>query len=548
MTWRRPAPGGAGWALVVLLATATVTARQSPAAAGQISGTVRSAADETPVGRARVAAVAAGSQPYVTLTSADGKFVLRDLPPAAYTITITRTGYATYTHGQGRRSAATPVAVAAGQTVSNLDVVLAAGRHSAGRIHDEDGSPFAGAIVEALTSRSEAGRDALVSAATTSTDDRGEFRLHGLAPGEYVVSAADPAFAGVATSRGAARYSPTYYPGVGSTAEATPVIVRATTDTPRLEFRLRLVPPARVSGRLAAYDGRELLSAAILMTSIDGRGAADEAPADPSIAPDGRFSFGHVAPGRYQIRARAQTGGGVLLFAQSALDVDGSDKDSVQMTLHPGAQIEGTLALDPRKGTKPPSFRTLRVRAPSIDGSNFGDALTGAVQPNGSFALRGLSKGPHQIVVDGLTPPWTLKQVLYRGSDVTDRVIEVDEKEQTHGVRVTITDVATVVAGLVEDSRQRPVPNAGVLIFSRTPLHWMPTSRHMRAAYTDAQGRFSVPGLPAGEYRVVASMDADESDLGRRERLRRLEPGSVPLQLGSEDTRVTMTLRLRQNP
>ena len=544
MTRRRLAPIGAGGAVVAMLATATIAARQPPAAAGQIAGTVKSAVDGAPVARARVAAAAAGSQPYVTLTSVDGTFVLRDLPAAAYTLTVTRTGYATYTHGQGRRAAATPITVAAGQSIANVAIVLGPGRHVAGRILDEDGSPFAGAVVEALMARSDAGRDALVSAATASTDDRGEFRLHGLAPGEYIVSAADPAFTGVATSAGTVRYPPTYYPGVGSSAEATPVIVPATSDPPRLEFRLKLAPPARVSGRVSAHDGRELLSAAILMTAIDGRGAASDVPADPSIAPDGRFSFGHVAPGRYRIRARAETVPGRPLFALGSIEVQGSDIDGIRITLRPAARIEGTLVVDRRNGARPPPFSTLRVRAPSIEGGSFGDA-TGPVQPDGSFALGGVGTGPHQIVVDGLTAPWTLKQVVYRGADVTDRIVEVGEKEQTHGVRVTITDVTTVVAGVVEDPRRRPVPNAGVLIFSRTPLYWMRTNRHMRAAYTDPDGRFTISGLPAGQYVAIATMDADESDLGRRDRLRRLEPLGTPLQLDTDNARATLTLTLR---
>jgi hypothetical protein len=153
-------------------------------------------------------------------------------------------------------------------------------------------------------------------------------------------------------------------------------------------------------------------------------------------------------------------------------------------------------------------------------------------------------RGPHQIVVDGLPAPWTLKQVLYRGGDVTDSVIDLDESEQVRGVRVTITDVSTVVAGLVQDRRRQPVADAGVLIFARAPSFWMPTSRRMRAAYTDSRGQFSVTGLPAGQYIAIASMDVDESDLRRRDRLRSLEPLGTPLQLETDDARASVTLTL----
>ena len=52
------------------------------------------------------------------------------------------------------------------------------------------------------------------SVSSSQTDDRGEFRLFGLAPGHYYVSAADPAFRAVSTPKGVLYYSPTYFPGV----------------------------------------------------------------------------------------------------------------------------------------------------------------------------------------------------------------------------------------------------------------------------------------------------------------------------------------------
>jgi hypothetical protein len=183
MSRRRVAPARAAWTLALLAAASVIAAGQSPApAAGQLTGTITSATDNRPIGRARIVAVTANQEPSAVLSNADGTFAFGNLPAGDYTISVSRTGYASYTHGQGRRTAAVPITIAPGQTAT-LAIALQPGRSVAGRVLDEDGTPFAGAVVEALTVRFDGGRDALAAAATARTDDRGEVRLHGLAAG-----------------------------------------------------------------------------------------------------------------------------------------------------------------------------------------------------------------------------------------------------------------------------------------------------------------------------------------------------------------------------
>src|SRR5205823_6466623 len=119
----------------------------------------------------------------------------------------------------------TPIALTSTQQASAIDFALTAGGYIAGRILDEDGTPFAGAIVDALVTRSENGTDTLFSVSTGQTDDRGEFRLFGLAPGQYYISAADPAFQAVSTPKGVLHYSPTYFPGTPFADQARSVVL-----------------------------------------------------------------------------------------------------------------------------------------------------------------------------------------------------------------------------------------------------------------------------------------------------------------------------------
>ncbi|HEX4564980.1 MAG TPA: carboxypeptidase-like regulatory domain-containing protein, partial [Vicinamibacterales bacterium] len=318
----------AGLLACSVLAQSGRAATQSRAPAvgtAQISGTIKNAADDKPLARARVVA-ASGilEEPRAAITNSDGTYSFTDLPAGDYTISATRTGFAAQVYGQGRSMSGVPVTVGTAQKIANIDMTLAPAGVIVGRILDEDGSAFAGAVVEALMMRPEAGTSVLFSVASSQTDDRGEFRLFGLGPGAYYVSAQDPAFRAVSSPRGVLHYSPTYYPGTPFADQAKPIVVAPTADPARIEFRIRLVPPARVSGQLVAYDGKPLLSGAVVMSPHRDQGVLIAAPEDITLQPDGRFQFSNVVPGRYQIRARGQTDpAGAALFAVFPADVMG---------------------------------------------------------------------------------------------------------------------------------------------------------------------------------------------------------------------------------
>ena len=115
-------------------------------------------------------------------------------------------------------------------------------------------------------------------------------------------------------------------------------------------------------------------------------------------------------------------------------------------------------------------------------------------------------------------------------------------------MRVTITDAASEVTGTVTNARRAPVADAGVLVFARVPLFWMRTNRRMRVAYTDPAGRFSVTGLPAGEYVAVAAPAVDESDLGRRDRLEAWASVATPFRLATDQSTAEVQLQIVAPP
>jgi hypothetical protein len=302
------------------------------------------------------------------------------------------------------------------------------------------------------------------------------------------------------------------------------------------------VPSARVSGQVVTPNGSQLVNLVMSLTSRDG--AVSGPVGTPSLRPDGRFAFANVPAGRYQLRVRAQTEkSDEVLCAAYVVDVSGEDIPDILLTLRPGARLEGQVLVDSRRAAKAPPLNTLRVRARFSDGSVFGD-MVGTVGANGTFTVNGVMSGAHQVVVDGLPSPWVVKSVLLRGSDIIDRHLDVNVAERIRDIRVTISDESSIVRGVVRTASGEVAARTGVLVFSQVPLFWMRTNRRMRVAYTDANGHFTVEGLPAGEYVALALASVDEGDLGRPDRLRAFQAEGVPFRLDSDGAQADVKLQV----
>jgi hypothetical protein len=320
--------------------------------------------------------------------------------------------------------------------------------------------------------------------------------------------------------------------------------VPAGRESPRAEFKLRIVPPSWISGRLVTSDAKRLLSGAVIMTPLDSDGSP-VLSGETTLLPDGRFTFVAVPPGRYVIRARGETDPhGLALFAHFDLVVNGTDLENLQLTLRPGALLDGDVVFDTTDGTTPPPATTIRIRAPLADGSGFGDALTGTVQPNRHYSIRGLMDGEHRVVVEGLAAPWVVKSVVLRGTDITDEVIDAREGQQFRDVRVTLTDRAAEVVGHVMTARGVPAADAAVLVYPIFPQFWSRTNRRMRLARTDAAGQFSIYGLPPGQYLAAASYTFDEGDFSRRAFLEGLRAAATSFTVADPASHPTLALHL----
>ena len=493
---------------------------------GALSGTVVEAGDPVlpvPIARARVILTSAAlEEPRVAITRDDGTFDFEQLPPGEYHLAASASGYARQAYLQRRTGTPAPITLPHGERRSGVEVPLPRAGVIVGQILDEDGRPFVGATVNALRSRMEGGQATMLSLATATTDDRGEFRLTGLAAGQYYVSAFDPSFGNVGDHRGPLRYTATYFPGVVFVEQATRVsVIPGQEAEVRAVFKLQIIRPARLTGRLTLPDAGRLATGAVMLAPLHGEGLATMPSNEAELLPNGRFTFRNVPPGFYEIRARGETGPGAIpRFASYRVQVSGRDLSNLDMVLRPGARLDGTVSYEAVQ-TRRPERLPLRVRAPFADGSSFGDTVTGEVADDGRYEVRGLMPGVHVVTLEGLTYPWVVKEVRWQGQDITDTGLEVAPRDVVPDVRITITDVTTEVTGTVTDLRGRPVADALVLVIPLAPQFWSRLSRRFGLLTSTEDGTYRVRGLPAGEYRVAATLELDESEIYRKDILRK---------------------------
>jgi uncharacterized protein (DUF2141 family) len=168
------------------------TRQQQPAVGtGSISGVVVTEGAGTAVRRARVTLTGGEIRtPRAVVTNDDGQFGFVALPAGRYTMTASKAGYVNITYGAKRSGRpGTPIQLADGQKLEKANINLPKGSVVTGIVVDENGEPSPGTQVRVMRYVMRTGEKTLEQSGQDQTDDRGIYRVYGLQPGEYLVSA-----------------------------------------------------------------------------------------------------------------------------------------------------------------------------------------------------------------------------------------------------------------------------------------------------------------------------------------------------------------------
>jgi hypothetical protein len=83
----------------------------------------------------------------------------------------------------------------------------------------------------------------------------------------------------------------------------------------------------------------------------------------------------------------------------------------------------------------------------------------------------------------------------------------------------------------VIDSAGRPTGAFPIVVFATDRAHWVPGSRRVMQAQPASDGKFTVIGLPAGEYYLAAVTRLEPGDLANRQFLEDLLPASLRISI-----------------
>src|SRR5581483_4487168 len=288
---------------------------QNPEAAARnptgatLSGRVVADATGAPVANARIVISAAGHGSTIAVSDRDGVFTFAP-PDPSFALVAAKSGYV-----QARMTS--------GAAASDVVLRLVRSCVVSGRVIDASGEPVVDAMI--AVSEAPAGQGPTRPLARGDTDDAGDFRIAGIAPGAVVVSVTTAS--GMEVTRTLAnqilaspRIATVFYPRAATKAEAEVIALEPGDERSDVDFVVAadqgglnaitssfyVMPKPRtaggtstIGGRVFATDGRPVAAAYVRLLGATGFTPVASARTDAA----GRFAFADLDAGRYRVAA-----------------------------------------------------------------------------------------------------------------------------------------------------------------------------------------------------------------------------------------------------
>ena len=474
-----------------------------------VSGVVLNDATGAPLHMAVVTISTAGPKPLDATTFTDGKGAFSfEVPPGHYYLDARHPAYLRTWFGAPTGDIAPAVmTLQAGESRQGISLRLPPMAAISGVVVDPDNDPIPNARVRLLSSSFVHGKPGFSARNGATTNDRGEFRIHGIAPGRHYleVMATQRATASGGRSEVSIGDPPpdlmwvsTWYSGVTSAADATALDVRGGADIRNIVLRMMTQEPAWVSGTVELPEGVSAASGiTVHFMSEDEFGGSSMSRFGVGSSEGNQIPTQRLTPGRYKITATLQ----------------GSDeyRGSEEIEIHPGRQeitvrlgkpgrLAGHLSIEGAGGDLSKTEVALSPRDRTMP------HLNTAVRADGSFEFPAVDAGIWDIDVQPVPKGGYIKSMLLGDQDVltTEMVIG---PQTTAPLNIVVSARGATVKGTLKQpddglASLTGVPRARVLLAPAGRFADVLSFFHY--TNSDENGKFALHGIAPGSYKIFA--------------------------------------------
>jgi hypothetical protein len=500
---------------------------------GVISGMVTSSSGELPANTTVYASpLGANVPPQNVGINSDGAFRIENLEVGVYRVWATAPGFVVDPQSIPTDSRNIY------HTGDTVTVTLRKGGVITGRVLRSNDAPVVAAPVRAFRVRDENGKPTEVTSALAErmTDDRGVYRMYGLLPGTYIVSAGGMTrfFGGPGTAHD--HDVPTFAPS-GTRDTAQEVVVRSG-DEATADIQYRGEPGHAISGTVvgtAAAQAGMSFGGSVILTDVKTRTLLMNAQA--SSFTEHAFAFYGLPDGEYELVAQQfSPTRDVRTSEPKRIKVQGADITGVNLTVVPLPAITGRVILDSSSPSdcvkrRATAFQETvvgvrRQKRPAKSGASE-EASADAVPLNsleqasedipdakGDFTLRNLRPGTYRVNVQLPSAAWYLRSVTLGTTKAADwKVISdgISVKQSVSGLTVTITEGAAGIRGRLTVAEGQRLP-------ARTIVYLVPAEKENATnllryfeARVESDGAFNIRNVVPGDYLIHARAAEDDT-------------------------------------
>lgn len=463
----------------------------SLALALQIAGVVLKRGTEIvqPLANARVE-LFDGPTRRVARTDSGGRFVFNDLKPGTYRVLVTKDGFIRQEYGQRIPDGPySRITIDPSQTADDLVFLMQPAPTITGWIRDEYGEVVPGVLIKASRRGYDVrGKRTLTPMESTLSNDRGQYRLYWLDPGEYVISA------GSASSSGSI-YLQTYYPGFDDPGAAEAVHVKIGREVKGVDFKVIRGQAMNISGYVVNTSGIFAGASVTLQPPGDVASAIRyTVEADPGPGPSrGSFAVNDIPPGTFIVSA-TQTALGKSYSGYTTLVVRNGKYSprygDVRVMVAPAAEIKGRLIPDTAAAVDLSKTQVALASTEPVLPS----PIPVRVDATGRFSVTGVQPGSYSVSVTGLPEDAYIK--------VADEFLEIGPYSAPRSLEVMLGTQGAQVAGRVFDSAGQPRFGAQIVLVPEGDRRGRPNQYRLTSSTAD--GTFTIRGVPPGAYKIFA--------------------------------------------